>query len=810
MATAAVMRRRFDELNQPFHDKDVPPLPVRWFHAADSPIRLETEQSSSTEKPSRKPPTQWIPFSKRDSAALERAFMSDEERPVIPVNEDYLFEVDVTQRRITPIYWKGPVYEVRRATWFIQGDSSSKWTPCDESLSEQLELGYRKYRPWTQNDILPSSSSSTPRSSRPGTPSSKADSEQGDKRPSEKRPEEKNDKAGNSADKKDESNAAAEKAADREMAIEEKKLEKTLESHPVEKQWNLFGKFLGQYAVYTGICTAWLLSDSYSSKISKQIYTRLTKNNLGGTRLIRGYPDVERITASTAFTARFTSTSADKKGPEKKDTSRNDSDLPTEDATKEEDESSDIRREVEDYANEDSEEDARPIKHLIFCIHGIGQKFTEKMDKNFVHDVNVFRRTFKSAFSTVTAQSGAGAMNGVQILPIMWRPDIKFGMASQENASEQDMGIPDAEDGCPTLQELTLEGVPNIRMMVSDVLLDIPLYMTPKYHDQMMRIVAKEINCVYRLFLDRNPTFVQQGGQCHIFGHSLGSVLAFDVVSSQPFTQTEKETISHLSKYNPECQNPPILDFPVTNFFAIGSPIGLLLLLKGNKITSRALLAKDAASEDQTSIPQCYPAITNLYNIFHKADPVAYRIEPLIARHYTANLKPEPVPYFKGGLKSVLDAGYTVGSGLANRAGTMLSMMKSGIATNLFMRGLGIKKEHLDMDMAAQQPDGDGTSTEGQTLNHGKPAEGEEGGEHTAEEMPPIQPFLSFAQYTRGAQRLRAMNVNGRVDYCLQEGYLENPYLSALSVHLNYWSDVDVAGFIVRELYKTEGHSSAV
>ena len=42
-------------------------------------------------------------------------------------------------------------------------------------------------------------------------------------------------------------------------AIEEKKLEISLEQQPVEKQWNLLGPYLGQYIVYTGANTAWLL-----------------------------------------------------------------------------------------------------------------------------------------------------------------------------------------------------------------------------------------------------------------------------------------------------------------------------------------------------------------------------------------------------------------------------------------------------------------------------------------------------------------------------------------------------------------------
>jgi len=45
-------------------------------------------------------------------------------------------------------------------------------------------------------------------------------------------------------------------------------------------------------------------------------------------------------------------------------------------------------------------------------------------------------------------------------------------MASTDETVEADLGMPDADDGPPTLDELTLDGVPNIRMVVSDVLLD--------------------------------------------------------------------------------------------------------------------------------------------------------------------------------------------------------------------------------------------------------------------------------------------------------------------------------------------------
>ena len=103
-----------------------------------------------------------------------------------------------------------------------------------------------------------------------------------------------------------------------------------------------------------------------------------------------------------------------------------------------------------------------------------------------------------------------------------------------------DLGMVGADDGHPTLDELTLEGVPNIRLVVSDVLLDgkcfislekdgstdfhhvVPLYLTQKYRDQMTSIIVKEINRVYRLFVQRNPEFLEKKGKVTVLGHSLG------------------------------------------------------------------------------------------------------------------------------------------------------------------------------------------------------------------------------------------------------------------------------------------------
>jgi len=75
-----------------------------------------------------------------------------------------------------------------------------------------------------------------------------------------------------------------------------------------------------------------------------------------------------------------------------------------------------------------------------------------------------------------------------------------------------------------------------------------------------------------------------------------------------------------------------------------------------------------------------------------------------------------------------------------------------------------------------------------------------------------------FKQSTTGlrtarqeADKLKAINSTGRVDFViqvysfhsqlmLQEGLFETSYLSAIAAHLQYWSDEDLAHFMLSQL----------
>ncbi|CAG8443107.1 822_t:CDS:10 [Ambispora leptoticha] len=708
-----------------------PELIVRWFHAVDVPrsdpavtpsASFASNNGGTKDAPTAKQPSAWVPFSRRDSAELEQAYQSKVPGLTVPVNEDYLFEVDIDDRAIYPVYWPGPVYEVRRGTWFYQGDGNF-FLPCDENLASQVETGYLKHQPWIIQE--------------------------------------------------EETYKEVDSATD----IKKKQ-------PPPEKNWALYGRYLSQYVVYTNATSAWQL---------------------------RGYKEVE-IFESKSFGE-----------PERK--KRDDFEK-----EREHDLTQDKQLEVdpetvqtEDYDNEESEEEERTIDHLILVIHGIGQKLSERMvSVNFVHDVNILRRTIKTMYATnppdemisrtdstlsqrrnsVPAEKVTHIGNGIQVLPVQWRQEIKFGMASVDQDAQTDLGLQAEEEGETTLDEITLDGVPTIRMMISDVLMDVLLYMTPKYREQMINTVTSECNRIYGLFIERNPRFLEIGGKVSIYGHSLGSVLAFDILChQQPISPI---TVSGIfdERNDPEMQQLHErlvkLDFPVANFFALGSPIGLFLMLKGLKIGSRRsqllnrlreMISGDHLNNDSdeipelksvSSIPLCYPAVRNIYNIFHRADPIAYRLEPLIARHYGVSLKPALIPYHKGGLKAVHIGIQEFGSGIANKATNMFSNVKNSLL--LF----GNKNKGSMLSRSAPDPEVKPTQS------------------------PPSRPFhqssLSFSEKEKedptSAAKLRSLNITGRVDYCLQEGILDVSYLNAITVHLSYWSDSDAAFFILRECYR--------
>lgn len=210
----------------------------------------------------------------------------------------------------------------------------------------------------------------------------------------------------------------------------------------------------------------------------------------------------------------------------------------------------------------------RPIKHLVFCVHGIGQLLSVAFEQiNFVNDVNKLRG--------LMLDSTLG--EDVQVLPVMWRHKL-------DNR----------------IMDINPQQLFGSRNLAADAALDFVLYMEPRNRRNILTAAASEMRSMYQKFCENNPEFAENP-KVSIIGHSLGSVLAYELVN--PNRSKIRQRIFHRHHKLP---------FPVHSLFTLGSPLGVLEL-----IHQRSISRGNAQS---------------MYNIMRLADPVAARMEPLVVK----------------------------------------------------------------------------------------------------------------------------------------------------------------------------------
>ena len=667
----------------------------------------------------------------------------------VPVNEDFLFDVDIDNRELAPTYWLGPIYDVRRGTWFYQEGSSLR--PCDENLATQLEEGYLKARPWRHQPMEParrvSSSKQRPASMKPGDELSKL----------------------GATLIKPPRNPSADDAKNR--------IKEDLNNQPpvppkLQLQTHrLFGTYMNSVVTYQDATVAWLLTDDFLSRMSSTVYQRFAGGgHLGGVKVVRGFSEPSQTKDSKVEAEGLAEQrSSDERGRSLPNIKRR-SGQPSKDrkmsidVTKapEGEVESEVKRAAlerrmativgspgpedpevqeeevrkrdeneiqEDYRDADSEEQSREIEHLILVTHGIGQRLGLKLESvNFIHDVNVLRKTLKSVYEN---SPDLQALNlevdklpkncRIQVLPVVWRHLLDFPKQSlKQNRKEQDLTDADIyadEDEYPSLNDITVEGVPAVRNLITDLALDILLYQSA-YREHIAGIVQRECNRVYKLFSERNPNFK---GKVSFIGHSLGSAIMFDLLCRQrevygiPSTTMNTSSFKRTgsSKLQEESRDLS-LDFDVEDFFCLGSPLGLFQMLKGRTIAGRkapnAIAAESpmdpdssddplssnysrpggpiTAKSDILSIATSSPKCGQLFNIFHPTDPIAYRIEPLISPAMSS-LKPQPLPYTKKGIFGA--PGLTnIGARVGQSVSGFWSNITTGVASSLLNRSLGL------------------------------------------------------------------------------------------------------------------------
>lgn len=100
--------------------------------------------------------------SSRPNTSLNAPEQDEQSGIKVPVHEDFLFDVDVENRELAPVYWLGPIFEVKRGSWFYEDGRA-----CEENLAFQLEEGYLKVKPF-RYPKAPEKPSSRPAPLKPG------------------------------------------------------------------------------------------------------------------------------------------------------------------------------------------------------------------------------------------------------------------------------------------------------------------------------------------------------------------------------------------------------------------------------------------------------------------------------------------------------------------------------------------------------------------------------------------------------------------------------------------------------------------
>lgn len=139
----------------------------------------------------------------------------------------------------------------------------------------------------------------------------------------------------------------------------------------------------------------------------------------------------------------------------------------------------------------------------------------------------------------------------------------------------------------PGLADITLDSVPIVRNLISDLAVDVLLYQSA-YCDRICGIVQQECNRILRLFKDRNPSFK---GSVSLCGHSLGSAILFDILCRQQSDSSSLKATDSTVQGNPSSSSAEgyPLDFACEELFCLGSPAGLFQMLKGRTISARRM-----------------------------------------------------------------------------------------------------------------------------------------------------------------------------------------------------------------------------
>lgn len=407
-----------------------------------------------------------------------------------------------------------------------------------------------------------------------------------------------------------------------------------------------------------------------------------------------------------------------------------------------------------------AEEERAQVTDLVLVVHGIGQKLAERVENyHFTHAINAFRRAINLELRSDAVRGALReGQHGIMVLPVNWRQNLSFEeggpMREEDKASYTPGGF--------TLKDIEPKTIPAVRSMISDVMFDIPFYMS-HHKPKMVAAMVGEANRVYRLWCRNNPGFAEKG-RVHLIGHSLGSVMCIEVLSRQPTSTPVLKLTTPLQLNH--------FEFDTKNLFLIGSPAAFFLLLeKGALVPRRGRRKPGADLSDVMDITigghagrfGCI-AVDNIYNVLAREDAVAYLLNGTLDPMYAASLKTAYVP------------------------STSTSFLQSmGNAVKSIVPGT----------TATPAPGVAGELTRPPTMR--LPSQLElEVHDFSREEIAEKKAFL--------------LNDNGQIDYFLRSGNgpLEIQYLNMLSAHTSYWVNHDLIRMLCMEISRKPGKENTL
>ncbi|NXC07185.1 DDHD2 Phospholipase, partial [Orthonyx spaldingii] len=497
-----------------------------------------------------------------------------------------------------------------------------------------------------------------------------------------------------------------------------------------------------------------------------------------------------------------------------------------------------VKRGVENIAVEIPNGEPLQIDHLVFVVHGIGPACDIRF-RSIVQCVNDFRNVslsmLQAHFKKAQEQQQVGR---VEFLPVNW------------HSSLHSTGV-DVD-----LERITLPSINRLRHFINDTILDVFFYNSSTYCQTIVDTVASEMNRLHRLFLQRNPQF--KGG-VSIAGHSLGSLILFDLLTNQKADPEEDEhhaqgsrTTSgtgnveevkeilkklELSEYcevfdKEKMDRQALFLCTEKNLKEMGIPLG-----------PRVKILHYISSKTEMKVCSLHGSCSSHHILSHSIPLTQGPFVLLQANYPQLNYKPtiffafgSPIGMFLTvrGVKRI-DPNYSLPTckgffnifhpfdPVAYRIEPMI-IPDLEFEPMLLPHHKGRKRMHLELKEGltrmsvdlknnllgslrvawqsftrAPVPALEAASTEAE-------AEAEAGTEKQQPDTKPEEPPTAVKEETP-LINVGRLNGGNRIDYVLQEKPIEsfNEYLFALQGHLCYWESEDTVLLVLKEIYQTQG-----